>query len=379
MAYPLRPSSAAYIRPLTGLRAVAAMMVYLHHFNPAQHWPLPASLAAFITEMHTGVSIFFTLSGFLIAYRYADQASGQPAFLRRYLGRRFARIYPLYLLLTVLTLYFARDRYRNFQHLLTAAVLNASLLRGFSAEYAFTGIPQGWSLTVEECFYLFAVPFFVLLRRLRPTGRLALWLGTPLALLGLGLGLMHLTQAAHLPVLERLDFVVPFTFFGRSTEFLVGAALGWWLRRRPLPAAPRWPLTYAALGLLALLLLALARVTALDPARSSLLHPAGMVLNNGLFPLAVALLLFGLTTEPTWLARLLASRPLQVLGFSSYAFYLVHLGIFKDALGRFLPENTIGGYLAILLLLWLLAIGLYYLVERPLNRWLRGYLAAPNA
>lgn len=355
------------------------MMVYLHHFNPAPLWPAAAGLAPLITELHTGVSVFFTLSGFLIAYRYADQASAQPAFWRRYLGRRFARLYPLYLLLTVLTLYFARDRYRNFPHLLTAAVLNATLLRGFSAEYAFTGISQGWSLTVEECFYLAAVPFFLLLRRLRPAGRLFLWLGTPLVLLGLGLGLMQLARAAHLPLLERPDFVVPFTFFGRSTEFVVGAALGWWLRRRPLPAAPRWPATYAALGLLALLLLALARVTALDPARSSLLHPTGMVLNNGLFPLAVALLLVGLVTEPTGLARGLASRPLQVLGLSSYAFYLVHLGIFRDALTRFIPENTVGGYLVILLLLWLLAIGLYYLVERPLNHWLRGYLAASNS
>lgn len=81
---------------LTGIRAVAALLVFLHHYGPGvpalQH---PLLLAVF-GQCHVGVTLFFVLSGFLIANRYWSVGLGDlPAFLLR----RAGRIVPLYLLI----------------------------------------------------------------------------------------------------------------------------------------------------------------------------------------------------------------------------------------------------------------------------------------
>jgi peptidoglycan/LPS O-acetylase OafA/YrhL len=54
---------------------------------------------------------------------------------------------------------------------------------------------------------------------------------------------------------------------------------------------------------------------------------ARLLVNNILLPLPIASLLWGLIHERTWLQRLLQSRLLTLLGKSSYAFYLIHLGV----------------------------------------------------
>ena len=54
---------------LTSIRAVAAFMVYLHHFNPFIGIKT-LYIGDFISEFHIGVTIFFVLSGFLISYNY---------------------------------------------------------------------------------------------------------------------------------------------------------------------------------------------------------------------------------------------------------------------------------------------------------------------
>src|SRR5215831_10676263 len=84
------------IAPLTGLRAIAAALVFFYHwfFTHAAAWPLWAR--APFDVGYVGVPIFFALSGFLIAVRYTDAlAEGRISF-GRYCLNRFARIYPLY-------------------------------------------------------------------------------------------------------------------------------------------------------------------------------------------------------------------------------------------------------------------------------------------
>src|SRR5690606_2917117 len=61
----------AYFPALTGVRAVAAFLVFIHHMRPPDG-VLPHFLQLYLTAGHIGVSIFFVLSGFLIAYRYEE-------------------------------------------------------------------------------------------------------------------------------------------------------------------------------------------------------------------------------------------------------------------------------------------------------------------
>src|SRR5690606_34174966 len=82
-----------YFKPLTGVRAIAAFMVYLHHFNPITQNNNFKYPYLFINEFHVGVTLFFVLSGFLIAYRYSEMNNFS---FKNYFVNRFARIYPMY-------------------------------------------------------------------------------------------------------------------------------------------------------------------------------------------------------------------------------------------------------------------------------------------
>jgi peptidoglycan/LPS O-acetylase OafA/YrhL len=88
--------SKEHLNSLTGLTFFAAFFVYLnHHPGPAF---LPSWLTTFFTSGYNAVTIFFVLSGFVIGLNYFDSIS-KPSRgeLVRYFAARFARVYPLYL------------------------------------------------------------------------------------------------------------------------------------------------------------------------------------------------------------------------------------------------------------------------------------------
>ena len=358
--------SKPYFPALTGLRAVAAALVLAHHFNPLRPARVGWRLHSLVAEMHVGVTVFFVLSGFLIGYRYLGQ---ERVPLRTYFANRFARIYPMYFLLTTATFLVIHQtnpvsNYGDFNTYL----LNITFLRGLFEEYLYTGIPQGWSLTVEEMFYVSApLAFWLIRRNARWLGALPLGLG----LLGVGLVLLGRGAAWH-GFFGSFDFLFQFTYLGRAVEFFVGVALAWWLRRPGASVAPRY-LTYFGLAGCLLSLVGLSLLHGPAVGAFGVMQPAGMLLNNVLLPLlGIGPLLWGLAREDTWLSRLLSSRPLLLLGKSSYVFYLLHMGVLQHLLHNWLQSNVLA-----VLVLYGVSIVLYWLVEEPLNHWLRRVLRRP--
>ena len=65
------PNSVKY-DALTGMRAIAAIMLFVYHNRKYWRNDLPWPVMRFISEWHIGVTVFFVLSGFLLAYRYQD-------------------------------------------------------------------------------------------------------------------------------------------------------------------------------------------------------------------------------------------------------------------------------------------------------------------
>lgn len=88
------------ILPLTGLRFVAALYVFIFHIHI--RWPITSNnfVSNIIGQGAVGMSLFFILSGFVLAYRYA----GQSFTVSEYLKNRFARIYPIYAVAALITL-----------------------------------------------------------------------------------------------------------------------------------------------------------------------------------------------------------------------------------------------------------------------------------
>ena len=122
-------------------RGVAAALVMYVHFwaFSAQDWP-PLRLA------HTGVDLFFVVSGFV----FAPYLFGRPLAWRAHAVRRFFRIYPAYL--AALAVY-AGMKAANGQPLLFMAE-HLSFLHVQSKEMAFYYNPPFWSLPAEVEFYL---------------------------------------------------------------------------------------------------------------------------------------------------------------------------------------------------------------------------------
>jgi peptidoglycan/LPS O-acetylase OafA/YrhL len=121
-------------------------------------------------------------------------------------------------------------------------------------------------------------------------------------------------------------------------------------------------------------------------------HPAGIALNNVVLPLFIAAFYWGLIREGSLVRRVLSSRPALLLGRSSYAFYLIHLGpLLSHLLGGLVLAAGLFGTVAathvagllgrvsiLFLLVTLLSIALYNGIEAPANRFLRRRFGSPG-
>jgi peptidoglycan/LPS O-acetylase OafA/YrhL len=359
----MKPSAApaTYYPALTGLRAVAALAVFCFHQRPAQ-LALVSSLAtlgqAVVGELHIGVSVFFTLSGYLITQRYARQRFGLAAWAR-YLAHRVARIMPVYaVLLTVIFVGRLVKYHLPFWKLFGLYFIHLTLAKGLFERWALSGIVQAWSLTVEEGFYVLAPVVFWLAWRYGPYQA---WPCLAVGLAAVGLSVYHLLPALGTPL-----FVLKTTIFGRLTEFLLGAAFAWrppWLRHR-------WATGGGALGLAGVLSL-LVFIQYLTH-KVSIDTYWGVGVNNVLLPVAIGWLLHGLAHERTQASRLLSAPAWQLLGRASYCFYLIHMGPLANGLESVLAPwlPAVVQPLALLGLLLVAALALYFGLERPAHRWL---------
>src|ERR1043165_7204483 len=97
--------NSAKLNALTGLRIVGAGMIVVHHSRM-----LKIAVPAYAWDH--GVSFFFVLSGFILAYAYPSLDSRRDVF--NFLGARIARIWPAHiaaLLLAMVLLRMSLNRY----------------------------------------------------------------------------------------------------------------------------------------------------------------------------------------------------------------------------------------------------------------------------
>ena len=380
-----------YMPALTGVRAIAAYMVCFHHFNP-----IPSSFKAeggwklllygVFNEMYIGVSLFFVLSGFLICYRYYESGIAlNKQWFGRYLLSRVARVYPMFFLTTLLAFLFIElnpARYevypfgmasRTMAEQVAVVLLNVTMLKGFFEEYIYTGVSQSWSLTVEECFYV-SVPFFMLLVRRSRWALLVLPAILLLAMVGL---VITIGKSGFHGLFTNLEFALNFTFLGRCVEFFVGMALALFVLRqqkRNAEVAGTRRGWFTLAGSLAVIgcLVAMAALAAKENVGFAKDAFAGIAFNNVLLPFAVAVLFYGLIAERTWVSKVLSTSFFDLLGKSSYVFYLIHVGVISVLIKVYIIHNSIIQFV----LLNVLAVLLYKFVESPLHSWFKPKPAA---
>ncbi len=309
-----RRSSIEYQPALDGVRAVAVVLVLLFHLG------LPWMRAGYL-----GVSVFFTLSGFLItSLLLAEHSANGGVDVRQFYARRARRLLPASLLVLggVVAARWIGE-FRNVPRLrpeLLGALLqvfNWVQLAGtssygqlFKGAAAFVSpLEHYWSLAIEEQFYLlWPMTLLLLCRRAVRKGtsvtRAVMSLAIGAAVVGPMVGWWFGADAAYWATPARLG------------ELLVGASLAAWLhhggrvRFRARHLAPA-----ALVGIVA----------------CSVLFPAGSgpAFTGWLTPWAVltAALIAGLQ-RPGVARTALSSRPLVALGRISYGLYLFHWPVF---------------------------------------------------
>lgn len=320
---------------LTGLRGVAALWVVGYHLH------LSGDAGALLRQGWMGVDIFFILSGFVLAYVYAEafprwRLAGHGRFLRL----RIARVFPLHLavmaVLGGLTLLTGPDAGQSVSDFVIALLLMQNW--GLTAPLIWN-VPA-WSLSAEWAAYL-GFPAFIWLTQAPRAPRQA----AACALLALGVFAVWAMQRGY----GSADINGPDGLVRMACEFAAGALLfratalaGYRLPGVALPAA-------AALCALAML----------GGRFSFLALPA--------FGLLVLLA----SDDATAVARLLGWRPVVVLGEISYSLYLVHwtLLVLFSQFGQVLPGWSVAPVLVqdALQLGVCLAVSAvtYRLIERP--------------
>lgn len=336
---------------LTGIRAVAASLVFIYHNRKYWRAQLHPEVLRLINEFHIGVSLFFVLSGFLIAYTYSTKPSESPTNYFKYIILRCARILPLYWIILI-----ALSLDPKFAQLKQPA-LTASLLHGFSNRLNLNGLAQAWSLNVEMTFYILA-PFLCLLQRKSYFHLLLALMG--LLLIALGIGQILISYNGNpLQFFTPKQFVLGSTFPGRFTEFLAGMILASAIKQNHSWTVKTNKTLIGSIGIL--LISYIIGLFQPDIFHHGTDHIVGWVLHTFILPIFIVLLLAGLINEKTKLQTILKSKLFILLGNASFAFYLIHISYVNIRLRWFYlgPDRNF-------LLLWLASITLYLILEKPI-------------
>ena len=146
------------------LRAVAALLVVLHHALP-HYEVMGGSLSPIKTLAHwgfAGVDIFFVISGFIMAYTTFPKArtrSNATIFIKHRLFRIYLGYWPFFLIMLLIWYIKDPDRLHVLDILGSFFLTNTNMFQ--------LVLPVSWSLTYELYFYLlFLLTFMVSVKQL---------------------------------------------------------------------------------------------------------------------------------------------------------------------------------------------------------------------
>lgn len=377
---------ASHLRVLTGVRGWAALWVFMYHaWSYAKHPPLRVDLFGWTLDLTplfsmgiAGVTIFFVLSGFLLATPFAQWQAGlrQRPPLGRYYLRRVLRVFPAYYAQLAILLVIAAWL-PGQPGIEDAGSLVRHLMMLFMPPPLGTFPINGvwWTLPIEFGFYL-VLPLLAFML----TPRRGLWL------LFACIAVMYLwrqgvvVRLAEAPMQMRV--YAAYQLPGSMDAFGLGMlAAVLHANRAHLPGWLLPPARSSGLGLLGIALV-VAAIYWLPGRRAEywadnlIFYAWTPALSLGI----AAVLLAGAGGSGT-LQKIFGNRIMVFLGLVSYSLYLWHLPVLTWLAAASWYPGLTGGRLA-----WILALALpltlaiatvsYLGVERPFMRLRRNERAA---
>ena len=302
------------INTLTSLRFIFAMMVFgAHCYVIDNHFDIH-----FFKEGFVGVSFFFMLSGFIIAYNYQKKFSENKITKRTFWVARIARIYPLHWLTLLIAValgnyVIASGTIDWCKHFLASLTLTNAYIP--KDNYFFSFNSPSWSLCCEQLFYIcfpFLIAFTKDYRKLLSTFLICAILSI------VGMYFTPMITSSQGSIIEIASIALFLSFYLYAAE---------------IPKVYRYSCYYW-------------------------------------IPIAFILISFSL--QKGMVSRLLSNRLLVIGGEISYSFYLIHLFVLLSY-AKWQKESDfhIDWYISIPLLfcvIILLSLLSYYYFEKPMNK-----------
>jgi peptidoglycan/LPS O-acetylase OafA/YrhL len=367
---------------LHGVRVIAIVSVVQLHvtlFFEKHGVALDPAWAEASKRVFYGMDLFFVLSGFLIGTILirSIESGGSQNMRRFYLRRIFRTFPPYYLILTVIAF--------------ASGPLNAARSRNLWMEYAYVSnyaqppgevvMPWGWSLSIEEQFYLAVPLLMLLLHKLRGDAARVAALG---ALWSAPLCLRLVEHLRH-PQWTDGDLAL-WVYFRTETrmDVLIAGILIAYVQNRwrePLGEAMRRPSVRAAFALPPLACLwVLMHPMMFGEQALKLLHVfAWGTLTSIMYFGWISLLIHG---GDGWVQRALSLRVFRVIATLGYGIYLLHIPVLRSCGPTVCKLVAHEGLLA-----WLVCVGtllgvsmagayvLHVFIEKPSLR-VRDWLAS---
>lgn len=343
------------INSLTSLRFIFAMMVFLAHCYVIDS----CFDIHFFKEGFVGVSFFFVLSGFIIAYNYQKRLGERKIIKRTFWVARIARIYPLHWLTLFIAAIMGNYAMESgamdwCKHFFTSLILvNAYIPQD---NYFFSFNSPSWSLCCEQLFYI-CFPFLVPLTKNYRKLLCIFLISAILVVVG-----MYYTP---IESIKGFWYVNPIT---RFPDFMVGILLFRlysYLKNKNITSFQGSIIEFVSIALFFVFYLYAVEIPK-------------VYRYSCYYWLPVAFILISFSLQKGVISRLLSNRFLVIGGEISYSFYLIHLLVLLPY-AEWQEESGlhIDWYIAVPVLfciILLLSLLSYYYFEKPMNKLVKKLL-----
>jgi peptidoglycan/LPS O-acetylase OafA/YrhL len=396
---------------LTGLRFVAAFSVLFAHgvSTILASYEEPLNAIYWLRQASGfGMTLFFVLSGFVIHYNYASLVTGErQGGVAAYLWARFARLYPLFLLMLLVnvlassrTLALWAGHPEGFDSILQALpYFLVSVQSWFYVPIGDSGLisaigggsPLSWSISTEWFFYfLYPVIAWLVVRLRRPSFTVAVTLIWCAVWIVLATTLRDRTGDMDAWAIARygavaghqnhqadsfVRWLLYFSPYLRMGEFMLGtfvAQLYVQVREKPVSETEY----RIGLGVLLAALISALLITWMMYSPFFAINIFRKMDTNFALAPTVALLIFCAARYRSIASRMLTTRPAIVLGEASYSIYLVHYVVLMVVVKLMGPSRhgiiaDVATLVVVLGVILVLSIAMFTYYEAPARKWLR--------
>lgn len=347
------------IAQLTSLRFFAALGVFLTHYNQlylSSTNPVIMSLRKFFFEGYVWVGFFFILSGFIISY--SQDKKNHPDSAGHFLLKRFARLYPVQILMLVFFLIYFHGTWVADQQksILYSVFLIQSWMPDVHVFWGYNAV--SWSISTEVFFYIAFIPAV----RLK-TAHLAILFSSLIALL----------IVSHLYNFKSNDNLVWFYYINPVSRFVDFAAgmLAYRIFDHIKNNKSIHELNWTALELSSIALMLLFMGVAVSTQFTKSFR------YDIYYIIPMSLIIFVFALGKGIVSRSLSGRFFVMLGEVSFCMYMMHQTIIAIVLLKIIPDiasaqtwQYFSAAPALLIIVVMISILVHFLYEKPMAKFI---------